>query len=246
MPVFFIHSTDIHDDILSIPPTLSAHLYKSLRIRQGDTIKVGDEQRRRYLVKITHIESSQTMAQILDTQSSRTPTSPTLILGQAILKGDRMNWAIQKATELGVSTIIPVLSARVVVRLESRQARTHQERWQRIALEAAQQAERWEVPTIKPPCQMRKFLSDSTDSDVKSLLVERQADQGITAIEVPAGPERRLTLAVGPEGGWTQDEILAAQECGFRTVSLGPRILRAETAALASLTILQSRLGQLG
>ena len=159
MPVFFIRSADITGSVVSISPPLSFHLSKSLRIQVGETVSLGDELRRRHCVKVTRVEKDGLVAEIQETQNGPNPEVPSLILYQTVLKNEKMNWVIQKATELGVNQIVPLLSQRVIPRFNEGQKNRHQERWQRIALEAAQQSERWEVPHSSPHSIIFNFES---------------------------------------------------------------------------------------
>lgn len=245
MPVFFIRSTDIHGSIVSISPPLFLHLIKSLRVHQGDTLLLGDEQRRRHLAAVKRVEKHHLVAEIQETQFGPATEEPLIILAQSVLKGEKMNWLIQKATELGVGAIVPLLTHRVIIRLSSAQAKRHQERWQRIALEAAQQAERWEVPTIHAVQSLSSFVGERQPTDLSLVLVEREHDESLCNALFPNQWETGITLMVGPEGGWSEGEVLEAQKSGFQKVSLGTRILRSETATLAALSIMQGRLGHM-
>ena len=245
MPIFFISSRDIHGSIIPIQGALFTHLHKSLRIQQGDRILLNDEQRRRHRVQITQIDKKQLVAEILDTKTGPEIEKPSIILVQSILKGEKMNWIIQKATELGVAQIVPLLSERVISRPTSTQAEHQQARWQRIALEASQQAERWDIPAI---CEIRTFTSFTTapsSAEVRFLLTEREHGNPLSTVQFPLQWEQSLTLIVGPEGGWTPSELLEAKRAGFQNITLGRRILRSETAAMAALSIVQARLGHM-
>lgn len=157
-----------------------------------------------------------------------------------------MEWVIQKATELGVAVILPLVTEQTIVRPKKERAGSRRERWQRIALEAAQQSERWEVPTVEAPRSALEFFSDPGPATLKLVLQERSRAQSLRAVALPSSPAETIALAVGPEGGWRDEELNRAQASGFLPVVLGDRILRAETAALAAVSVLQSRLGELG
>ena len=246
MPVFFILSTDIHESIISISPPLSQHLAKSLRVQTGHTLLLGDEQRRRYRGVLRRIEKKRLIVEIHETQSGPEPERPPVVLGQSILKSEKMTWVIQKATELGVTHIGPLLTHRVIPRLNSsKQSAGHRERWQRIALEAAQQSERWEIPTIGVLQTLGEFCANQHPKDFSLILVERGARESLATIALPAHWEFGLNLLVGPEGGWTENELTEAEKIGYQKVSLGSRIFRAETATIAALSILQARLGHM-
>jgi len=141
---------------------------------------------------------------------------------------------------------IPLIANRSIVRPRSARVRPQQGRWQRIAREAAQQAERWEIPTVSAACEAVGFFTNQDRADCRLLLCERGDGQNLASIALPRRPEQTIVMAFGPEGGWSQEEVARALECGFVPITLGTRILRAETATLAALSILQNRLGELG
>ena len=127
MPVFFINSQSIHDHTLTIDGSLHAHLTKSLRYRIGDCIWCGDERRQRYHVRITNVSKQSLKGTILSQQPGPPSLPVNLVLGLSILKGDHMNWAIQKATELGVHTIVPLIASRCIVRPDGERGRAYQD-----------------------------------------------------------------------------------------------------------------------
>ena len=245
MPVFFISSGNIEGSTITLREPLSTHLQKSLRIRLRDRIRLCDEHRQRYFVEIVQIAPNHMVGEVYETQVGPKLELPRIILGQAILKGEKMTWVIQKGTELGVAGIVPVITDRVVTHLNSQQSQKYGDRWRRIALEAAQQAERWEVPFIAEPITAAKFWADQSYSAFNLILTERHNCEALSTIAFSNHCHDDLVIAVGPEGGWTANELLDAQKAGFKMVSLGDRILRAETASLAALSITQAQLGHL-
>ncbi|RMH07566.1 MAG: 16S rRNA (uracil(1498)-N(3))-methyltransferase [Nitrospirae bacterium] len=247
MPVFFIPANSVQDEHCTLHDPLVDHLFKSLRFRVGDQVWFNDEQRRRYRCRILRIGPQYLEGEILEILTAPQPSFPRLILGQAILKGDHMNWLIQKATELGVSRIVPLLSHRTVVRPPHSRWESCQARWQRIAREAAQQAERWEIPEVAAPCSLKQFWQTYAPAQTKCLLVARTTTPyTLSTLPLPHEAEACIVFAVGPEGGWTETECQESEDQLVHWVTLGASILRAETAALAALSILQSRLGRLG
>lgn len=246
MPVFFITAQQIQNGTVTITGPLLSHLRTSLRIRVGETIWLGDDRRRRYLIEVTRIGRHEMAGCVLEAQDGPMPRGPTVTVGQALLKGERMDWVIQKATELGVAVLVPLMTAHAVVRPRAARLVPQQARWQHIAVEAAQQAERWEAPTVSAPWDSSKFFKEQSSATLKVILRERGPGQALASMALRCGPEGRVVIAVGPEGGWTSEELARALECGFLPVTLGDRILRAETATLAALSVLQGRLGELG
>lgn len=245
MPVFFIAAPHIVQGTLTISGPLLDHLRKSLRVTVGEKLWVGDDQRRRYFIQVTTMTPRELQGHVLEEREGPLLRHPTVILAQAILKGDRMDWAIQKATELGVASLVPIISERVIARPRTERLGPQQERWQRIAFEAAQQAERWEVPEVHAPTELVSWLR-SAPGTVKLMLSERSDGDSLDTIKCPEDADSRILLLIGPEGGWSAAEREVAHASGFTLVSLGARILRAETAAVAALAIIQSRLGELG
>jgi len=182
---------------------------------------------------------------ILDSIAPPLRTTPSLALGQALLKGDKMDWVIQKATELGVQSVHPLQTTLSVVQPKAERIQAQVARWQRIALEAAQQSEQWAVPTVAAPQEIMKYWAGACQT-LRIILTERhETASNLEDITLPATREASVLLLVGPEGGWTREEIAEAEQAGFRPVTLGPIILRAETAAITAIAILQYKLGGL-
>jgi 16S rRNA (uracil1498-N3)-methyltransferase len=246
MPVFFIPADQVLDRQARITGPLLQHLRDSLRIRPGEEIRIAVDRRHRYRLRVTEITRRALTGAILEEQAAPGPAGPAVTLAQAMLKGDRMDWIIQKATELGVAGIVPLVSGRVIARPRPSRLLPQRQRWQRIAMEAAQQSERWEIPLMAAPCEAAAFFAGHQTATLNLILSARGLHQSLSAIMLPCDPASSIAIAVGPEGGWTSEELGQALEQGFLPVTLGERILRSETAALAVLSILQSRLGELG
>ena len=245
MPAFFISSQQIDRGRIEITGPLLLHVRDSLRLRPGEELLCTDERRRRYRVLVRQVERHHLVGDILDEREGDSPSRCPLILAQAVLKADRMDWVIQKSTELGVAEIVPLLSQRVIVRAPAERLPHQRDRWQRIALEAAQQAERWDVPPVRHAQELSELLNSHPPGWRGLLLSERQDGQSLSQL-VLTGDAGAIVLAVGPEGGWTEDERTEARERGWIPISLGGRILRAETAALAAISVVQGLVGELG
>lgn len=246
MPVFFIGDEQVHNGLVTITGPLLDHLRNSLRVQVGETITVTDRHRRRYVIEVEHLDREQLRGRIQREEIAVVPKVPTIVIGQTLLKSDRMDWVIQKATELGVGRIVPLLSRRTVIRPRPDRIASQLERWQRIALEAAQQAERWDVPVIQPLCDAAVFFDSEAPGSLNLILQERGRGESLRTVELPSGPQSMIRMAIGPEGGWSSEELGRASAAAFLPVTLGQRILRAETAALTALALIQSRLGELG
>ena len=246
MPVFFIRSSQRSNDTITIGGPLFSHLSKSLRVQTGETLWVGDEHRVRYHVQVNRVDSQSLCASILESIHAPPIPPASVVLAQAVLKGERMNWVIQKATELGVSAIIPLLTSRVIVRPPADRIRLIQGRWQRIVIDAAQQSEQWTVPDVASPMALAELFDHGTPDALRCALVERDARQRLGALPINHGFCGSLVLIVGPEGGWTREEVQNFRDHHVYDVSLGDHVFRGETAALAALSIIHHRLGNVG
>ena len=199
----------------------------------------------RYRVEVTQVSSQAIDSRIIDQQTESSHKTAPIVLGQALIKGDKMDWVIQKATELGVDTIVPLHSAHSVIKLNPERLAHQRSRWERIARDAAQQSERWTIPTIADPLDLAQICREYAEAPLKAILMERSTGPSLATIPLPQDHQHPIVLLIGPEGGWAQEEQRVAQEQGFLPLTLGPRILRAETAAIAALSILQSRLDEM-
>lgn len=246
MPAFFISSADIHGTKLTLTGELCHHLRASLRVKPGEVLRLTDEHRQRYQVRVSAVAPQALTAEILDSRPGPVDAWPSLFLAQALLKGDHMDWVVQKASELGVRTILPLISHHSIVRPQPGRVAAQVARWQRIATEAAQQSEQWQPPLVLEPMESRRFFSGPATA-CALLLAERQQTMGLAQVPLPTLPTETVTLLIGPEGGWAEEELAQAmEERRCQTVSLGQHILRADTAAVTALSIVQSRLGRLG
>jgi 16S rRNA (uracil1498-N3)-methyltransferase len=213
------------------------HLARVLRARIGQEFEIatGDSVR---LGRITSMDESEVAFDLGEAVATTEQGSVSLLL--AIFKFDRMEWAIEKATELGVASIRPVIARRTEAHLAAAAAK-RVERWRRIAREAAQQSRRDAASEISDPVRLKEALT--LEAGVKIVLAENERGLTLKAAleQLTADDRKRATvLAIGPEGGWTDEELKLFAEAGWISASLGPTILRAETAAIAALAITMS------
>lgn len=200
----------------------------------------------RYRTEVTTVTDREISARILQTTAPPPRTSPSLVLAQALLKGEKMDWVIQKATELGVDQFVPLLAKHSVVKLRQDRIEHQMGRWRRIAVEAAQQSERWTVPRLEEPVTLSELLTRYKTASAKLLLAERSNGVSLQGTRLPADVHDTVLLVIGPEGGWDPEEVTLAENHSCLVVTMGMTILRAETAAIAAVSIVQSRLGGLG
>jgi 16S rRNA (uracil1498-N3)-methyltransferase len=245
MSTFFVDPAAITPPTIRLAGDLLHHLRDSLRLHPGASLILNDGCGTRYRVEVTQVTSQAIDSRIIDQHTEPARKTSPIVLGQALLKGDKMDWVIQKATELGVDTIVPVHSTHSVIKPRPERLEHQRSRWERIARDAAQQSERWTIPTIADPVDLAQICQIYSLAPVKGMLAERSSGPSLATMPLPQDHQHPIVLLVGPEGGWAADEQRFAQEQGFLPLTLGPRILRAETAAIAALSILQSRLDEM-
>jgi 16S rRNA (uracil1498-N3)-methyltransferase len=217
------------------------HLRDVLRLRAGEIVRVFDGEGREFSCEIRQIEKKETVLEILEEVSpSASASNLDLTLAAALLKGEKFDLVVQKAVELGVTKLVPVIAKRTDVKLKDSEKRV--ERWRKIALEAAKQSGRPDLMKIEPPQNFAEFIKNSASQRLDGenfLLFAERGGEGFSAIN--AG--KKITAVIGSEGGWEDSEIEAAKNSGFQIVTLKGRILRAETAAIAVAAVLQHRFG---
>lgn len=241
MPVYFIRSTQVDRGRIVIQDRLAHHLRDVLRSQEGETLLLVDERPKRYTARLIESDRSQLILEVLQEESPPPFPLPTLHLGVGLLKGEKFEWVLQKATELGAARITPLVTERAVIRPKPDRVAHQQERWNKIVMEAAQQSGRWIIPILDQPVELLAFLTRTAGYGLKLIFWEGIPSQSPRRqiAEAIASAPREGVLLVGPEGGWEKAEVDAARAMGYQALSLGPRILRAETAALAALSVVQ-------
>lgn len=235
MPRFFIPSSavGVRDDgskTVMICGEDALHIVRSLRMKAGEKLDVCDMTRREYSCVITEVGES-VFADVVSEKDSDTEPPYTAVLYQALVKGDKFDTVVQKAVECGVTKIIPVLTDRCVVRLDKKGAAKKAERWQRIALEAAKQCGRSIIPEIGELMTFKEAVDDAAKADIPLFCYE--AERGYTLSEALAGAKQQpeISVFIGSEGGFSVSEAEYAENHGLKSVGLGKRILRTETAS---------------
>lgn len=240
---FNISPADITGTSATLTGSEAHHLRDVLRLKPGNRITLFDGTGATYEGKINLITPDTVLIQI-DKTNSADDSRPQLHLGQALITGKKIELVVQKATELGVSSLTPFTSTFCSTREPSP---NRQERWQRIALESCKQCNRATPPEIKPLTTIKQCLQDASHHELKIIFWEETADLTLQdiATRIKTKQPRSLFFMTGPEGGLSDDEIATAKQHGFLSVTLGKQILRAETASLAAAAILQFILGNL-
>ena len=242
VPRFFVPASDIADGTASVRGTEFRHLQRVLRLREGDQVTLFDDAGKEHAGVVVSLSPRVALVRVTATTTPRRESPLALTLYQGIPKGRKMDLVVEKATELGVRTIVPFSSAFSL----GAGARAKRERWQRIAVAAAKQSGRTSVPTIAAPLSFAEVVAAAAEDDLRLLFFEGNGTVPFVAVPEPATPPASVAIAIGPEGGFSRDETIAARDAGFALVAMGPRILRTETAALVAATLVQARWGDLG
>lgn len=232
---FYVPRDSIQNGAARLPSDQSHHLRDVLRIREGEVVEVFDGEGNGYTGEVVS-RGSGVSVHHLESLSSQKPCIP-LILAAALIKPAKFEWMLQKATELGVHEIVPVRTRRSDIRIAQDKIGRRCERWNRIAREASKQCGRFYAPRVRLPMDYAEMLHCDDFHDFTKFLLYENAEKLWTP---NAGTlSSRVVLGIGPEGGWDAGEIDQAGCAGWRMFNLGPWILRAETAAIAAVSIMQ-------
>jgi 16S rRNA (uracil1498-N3)-methyltransferase len=235
----YLGATLTPGSVLELPPETASHVAKVLRGRAGDELIVFNGDGREFFGSIESVRGTRVTASVGGATTVDRESALSITLVQCVPRGDRMDFIIQKATELGVTRIVPVLSQRSVVRLDSAQAAAKAVHWRAVAINACEQCGRNRLPLVDVPMPLVNYLGDST-SDCPRLVLEPESRPADLPHLTSAAE-----IAIGPEGGFTPEELDALHIANFVKIRLGPRILRTETAAIAAMTWLQTRYGDM-
>ena len=240
---FYVENPHWMGDEIEISGTEARHIQRVLRLKKGDEIVLFDGKGMEYWGAIESQRLHRITVKIRKTGTPRRESPIDVILGQALLKGNKMEYVLQKNTEMGVSAFFPFISSRTIPILGRGQDERKWNRWKRIVVESAKQCGRIIPPRVEDIRDLGSILELSFHDFVKLILWEKEEislKERMREIDTKSG---KVLLLVGPEGGFCEEEISAAKGKGFITVGLGPRILRSETAGVAMLSILQYEFG---
>ena len=233
---------EINQEVMIEGPLLEALRFQGGRV--GQIVTLTDAEGEDFRGRVLRLSGTKASLLIFDPFASPTESGVEIVLLQALPEKERMEWIIQKTTELGVSSILPFKSARSIS-LEERDAKQKKaHRWQEVAVKAVQQSRRARVPRVEAYRSFDKALKACEGEGLKILLWEKTGEPLKQLLR--QHPERKIYGVVGPEGGFTEEEVAQAREAGFIPVKLAQRILRTETAAITLVALLQYELGDLG
>ncbi|OPZ74954.1 MAG: Ribosomal RNA small subunit methyltransferase E [Firmicutes bacterium ADurb.Bin456] len=245
MARFFVDPQKIKNGFAFIGGQDAIHIAKVLRLGKGDRVLILDGCGKSYEAVIENTGRDRVVCAITRKLPAEMAAGPRLILVQGMPKGEKMDRIVKKCTELGISRIIPLACERAVVSLEGEKARSRRERWQRIAREASKQCRRPDVPVVDPLSGWDQVL-EGLGPAVALIPWEEEGDLTLKHFLCENEPREQVYIFIGPEGGFTSPEVERAFSYGVQPVTLGPRILRTETAGLAVVTMILYQWGDLG
>jgi 16S rRNA (uracil1498-N3)-methyltransferase len=225
----------------------SHHLMRVLRLKAGSEVFVFDGKENEYRCEFGAVKKNRVQLRILERLDDKVESPLNLTLAQALAKGDKFDFIVQKATELGVSRIVPLASDHTDVKLTGELSAKRNERWQRLSLEALKQCGRRRLVEIAPVMTVDQLI-DSLDSDrrpARLLFFNEKGGQNVEEAVKGITGKSEIVAMIGPEGGWSELEQVILRRADGLSVSLGPRILRTETAAVVAMTLLQNYMGDL-
>lgn len=240
MSTFYIKNEQISDDKIYILDDDFNHIKNVLRYKENDNLDVCDENGIRYKTKIESFDTNRVILNIMETDNKSTECDINITLFQGLPKSDKMELIIQKCTEIGVKEIVPFISERVIVKLDEKGETKKQERWQKIAKEAAKQSGRQIIPNIKKTINLKNIIENLSKYDIVIMPYECEKDCMIK--EVLKNIEKNvqnIAIVIGPEGGFSENDVeILEKSSNLKKVSLGPRILRTETAGFVTLAMI--------
>lgn len=250
IPRFFFQTKDQTHLELVLPEDISHKLATVLRCKIDDQIILFDGSNNEALSQITNISRRNITVKILETYTKNVESKLKINLGQAIAKSVKMDFIIQKATELGVHSITPLITERTIVQIkEDKKTINKVEHWQKIAIAACEQSGRAFVPTIEKPVKFSDWAKtngkDEINKNLLNIMLDPRAKVKLNSMNIDSNNNNNIRLLIGPEGGLSKAEELLAESNNFIGINLGPRILRTETAALAAICALQTTFGDM-
>lgn len=252
MQRYFIMPDQFGEGTVTITGDDARHIARVMRGKPGDKVIASDGAGREAVVEIDTIGTDEITAIIVEPLPQTGEPWIKVDIAQSLPKGDKMETVIQKCTEIGAVSFIPFLSERTIVQYDDRKEEKRISRWNKIAKEAAEQAHRSMIPLVKQPLKWKELLASFAGYDLICICYEKEHGQQLRDILQPfaAGLDRaqiyKVLVAIGPEGGFTEEEVQAAEAAGAVSVGLGARILRTETAGMAALTCILYETGELG
>jgi 16S rRNA (uracil1498-N3)-methyltransferase len=246
MQRYFVPVDQIQERTIMVIGEDAKHIARVMRMREGDELTCCDGQGRSWLVRLVELETDRVVGTILRELDENVEPTVKLTLAQSLPKGDKMDLIVQKGTEVGITVFQPLETARTIVEYDAKKQAKRRERWQRIAKEAAEQAHRTFIPEIRTSQSLGFWLSSIQEYDLVLMPYEGEEQRGIREVLTRFPQVTTIAIVIGPEGGFDKEEVERAKAAGVQTVSLGPRILRTETAGLVTASAILYHYGELG
>lgn len=225
---------------VTLPESAAGHLTRVLRLREGDECVLFNGDGHDYAARIVAAGKRETLAEVLNATPVENESPLRIALVQGVARGEKMDLILQKATELGVAAFVPVIAERTEVKLDAERAQKRLAHWRSVVVAACEQSGRAVVPPVAPASALAQ-LGGQIDAESLRLTLDPSGEFALSTLPAPAA--MALTIAIGPEGGWSPRDRSVLQSMGFSGLRLGPRVLRTETAGLAAIAALQSRFG---
>ena len=245
MARFFVRRENIQGTKAILDGQELEHLRRVLRLTAGDTVTLFDDAGWEHEAVISNLHSDRGELDICRSYEAGRESPLALTLALGLTKGEKMDFVVEKATELGVATILPFASSFTVPKLNDKKIADRSERWRKIALSAAKQSGRTQVPEILPLCEFGQMVQGADSRRLKLLFWEKETTQSLRQVYDANADAPAILIVIGPEGGLSSAEAQLALARDFHSVHLGRRILRAETAAIAALSLVQFLWGDL-
>lgn len=245
MSRFLVEPENISETQISLKEKESHHIRNVLRFKEGDEVFVFDGQGNQYRCRIDSLDKKSSLLSILEKLATPAVSKSSITLAHSVTKGERFDWVVEKATELGVKKIVPFLCERVNVKLNEESKAKKQARWLRLAQAASKQCGRNRLPEVSPVLKWEELPDSFKEYDLVLLAYELESGTGLKSTlrqELAEKPVQHILAVVGPEGGFSAREVEAMIRAGARSVSLGENILRTETAAIAMTAMIQYEL----
>jgi 16S rRNA (uracil1498-N3)-methyltransferase len=234
----FVDTALREGDTVTLSESATAHLVRVLRLGLGDACVLFNGDGHDYEARLVGLARRGAEAEVMR-RGAAAPASPLrIVLAQAIARGEKMDWVLQKSTELGVSGFVPLSTERTEVKLDAERSEKRSAHWRGVIAAACEQCGRAELPVLQSPCSLREWLAPGR---APGWFLDPNGEQSLLQIDADA----EITLVIGPEGGLGERDLASLRAAGFRGLRLGPRVLRTETAGPAAIAALQALYGDL-
>ena len=242
MSRFYISKESIEGNTITITGEEAHHILDVMRLKKLDKVVTFDGTGREYVGFIKDVKAKSLTIEVVQTRTPKTSRNVEVTLIQAIPKKERMDYIVEKSTELGVSLIIPIITARTIPSWDEFKKSAHVKRWRKMAREASKQCGRADVPAVFEIMNFKDAIKRQEDYDLR-LIATLSEEAGRLKDILNGFKGEKISIAIGPEGDFTTDEVEEAKASGFKPVGLGPRVLKSDTAGLTVLAILNYELG---